>query len=382
MNAWHSMEVVLVVMMAALAIGDDAQQVPPRTEAGQTLVVPAEHLELGEVYHVTPGAGTQCIITADAPLMRNTVVSSRLVGYLVAPFDIEEGQPPVVAGAWRIPLVSVKSGSSSYDQQFHGQDGFNTSEYPELAFRITGVGNVETLEAEQSRPQWKLTLSGELRCKDKSLTLELPTRLTLVPFTWATMPINLGDFFVLRTAFDVKTADLGIAEPPRRDPAFQGDSLHFDWMLLCSTAHPEKNLDPKTAHEHYRAQLRYLTLARDLNDDEAAYGHAAAFMKEIWDNADALQRLAEVMLTEVDIPERHFDLAQRAAERACELTADQDVAKLTLAVRAGFVRADYARAMIWADRAMKAGRAAGAEKVEELQKLLERYRLRHGSEEP
>ena len=104
---------LLVILAGLLTVvcGAAAAEVPPRSEGGQTLIVPREHLDLGEVYHVTPGAGTQLVWSNDAPLMRIMATCNRVVGYMVTPFDIEESQSPLLAGALRIPVASLSTGS-------------------------------------------------------------------------------------------------------------------------------------------------------------------------------------------------------------------------------------------------------------------------------
>ena len=86
-----SVKTSLALLFAGgLAIGVARADVPPRSPGGQTLVVPAEQLELGDAYYVTPGPGTQLTFTSDAPLTHIVATCNRVVGYFVAPFDMED----------------------------------------------------------------------------------------------------------------------------------------------------------------------------------------------------------------------------------------------------------------------------------------------------
>ena len=148
----RSIRTVLVAAAISLLLGTAdlaGGEVPPRSESGQTLVIPAEHLDAGDVYHVTPGSGTQFMWTAEAGLLRLTAVCNRVVGYFVSPFDIEDGQPPMVAGAFRIPVASLNTGLEQYDAELHSPMWLNAAEYPEITFITTKVGEAKLLSSEE-----------------------------------------------------------------------------------------------------------------------------------------------------------------------------------------------------------------------------------------
>ena len=84
-----------------LARGAD---VPPRSQAGQTLVAPKVHLDQGEIYHIYTGEDAQLLVTSTAQLQRLTVSCRRIVGYFVTPFDRTPDQPPITAGCFPLRL--------------------------------------------------------------------------------------------------------------------------------------------------------------------------------------------------------------------------------------------------------------------------------------
>ena len=344
----------LVVTLAGLltaVCGVTAAEVPPRSEGGQTLIVPQEHLELGEVYHVTPGTGTQLVWSNDAPLMRIVATCNRVVGYMVTPFDIEEGQPPLLAGTLRIPVASLSTGSERADRQSHGKSGLNAAEYPEITFRIIRVSDVKLVDDEDRQKSYTLNVAAELTIKDKTVELEVPMRLTLIPFTWQTARINMGDLLILRGRVDVSRAELGQPEQAKAD--LLAPTIGFDLFLFCSTMSPERNFYPDIKHEHHRKQLRFLTLLRDFNDPEQGYEFGRGYMREIWDDAPALGRLADATLSEEGIKTRDLGFALKAAQRANQLTEFKDAALLDTLARVYYDKAELETALKWARQAVE-----------------------------
>ena len=126
---------VILLLAVGLPIGTSAD-VPPRSPGGQTLAVPNEQLDLGDVYYVSPGVGTQLTWTADAPLTHVVASCTRVVGYFVAPFDLKQGEPPLLAGAIRIPVASLRTGIGERDSRLHGESALNAADYPEITLEI------------------------------------------------------------------------------------------------------------------------------------------------------------------------------------------------------------------------------------------------------
>lgn len=364
---------VLLVMLLTSATSLASGEVPPRSEGGQTLVVPQEHLDLGEVYYVSPGVGTQLIWNSDAALLRVMATCNRVVGYMVTPFDIEEGQTPLLAGALRIPVASLSTGSEQHDGELHGQRALNAAEYPEITFRITRVGDSKLISEEKERKSYTLNVTGELQVKDRTVEVEVPMRLTLAPFTWQTARLGMGDALILRGRFDVKIADLGLERPRQASTELSADLATLDLYLLCNTASPERNLYPNIKHEHHRRQLRFLTLVRDFNDPEKGYAFGHKYMREIWDDAQALNRLAWATLTEEDLRTRDLAFAWKAAQRANELTEFKDAALLNTLARVYSDKGELETALKWARRAVEHLEDADRAVAARVRAALQRY---------
>ena len=362
----------LSVLLAGLTcLADD--RVPPRSDGGQALVIPDEHLELGDVYHITPGTGTQLMWHGETPLMRMTTTCNRVVGYFVAPFDIEEGQTPLLAGAFRVPVASFGTGLEQYDAQFHGPQALNKAAHPEITFRMTGVTDVKPIGEESTRQSYTLELAGELAVKDKTVTLQIPMQLTFQPFTWGTMQLGMGDKIILRGKCEVKMEDLGLVPPGQRNPDVNIAAVDFDLYLLCSTMSPERNLYPDITHEQYRKQLRFVTLLRDFDDPEKGYEFGRTFMRESWDDAKALNRLAWAALTEDGIKTRDLAFAMKAVQRASELTGSKDADVLNTLARAYYERGELDTALKWQRQAAEQLEGADPQVTGQVRSALERY---------
>ena len=135
---FRSSRIVLALSLALASVGLTAG-VPDRSAGRQTLNVPEEHRELGEVYYVIPGAGTQLTWEADAPLLRSVATCNRVVGYVVAPFELKNGVPPLLGGALRIPVASLGTGYEHLDAALHGADRLDREQFPEFSRPVSDV---------------------------------------------------------------------------------------------------------------------------------------------------------------------------------------------------------------------------------------------------
>ncbi|MFH1748549.1 MAG: YceI family protein, partial [Planctomycetota bacterium] len=315
---------------------------------GQALEVPEAQLEQGEIYHVTPGMGTQFVWHSDAPLMRVMAVCNRVVGYFVTPFDIAEGDTPLLAGTLRIPVAALRIGAEDLDNEFHGPQALNAAEYPEITLEMTGASDVKQVSVDGDRRQYTLNLTGQLQVKDATVAVTIPMRMTLVPFTWQTMQINMGDMLILRGSVEVPTADLGLGpqNPASRD--FASETAELDIYLLCSTMSPERHLDPNIKTAEHVKQLRFMTLLRDFDDPTQAYEFGRAFMREYWDNGPALNRMAWAALTEEDVRARDLAFVAEVVTRANELTKSTDAATLHTLAKLHIEKGEWPTALSWA----------------------------------
>ena len=283
---------------------------------------------------------------AEAPLQRIALTCSRAVGYFVAPVDVTDTDPPLLAGALRIPVASLSTGSPGVDELPHSL--LQREQFPEITFRLTSVRDSTRTGGDKGRKDFKLTLLGDLTVKEKTLPLELSATVSLIPFTWANMGRTVGDLLLLRTTFDVSLADLGLKAPSPMLAPRMPTTAQVDVYLLCNTMSPETSLDPHVKSVHYVRTLKFLTLARDFNQPEAAYDYAREFMRDVWTDAAALDRLATTILTEDGVRTRDLGVVLTAAERANELTDHSKPGFLATVARAYYERGELGSAVRFA----------------------------------
>ncbi|MCK4341773.1 MAG: hypothetical protein KAY37_08630 [Phycisphaerae bacterium] len=169
---------------------------------------------------------------------------------------------------------------------------------------------------------------------------------------------------------------MGLEQPPDATPDSFPAVVRIDVFLLCSTVSPEKNIDPSVKHEHFFKQLQFLTLLRDFNDPDQAYKFGRAFMKEIWDDGPALNRLAWAALTEEGLEKRALRFVEKAAGRANELTESRDAECLNTLARLHYERDDLPAALKWARQAVEHLAGLPPYVAEPIQEALKRYEAR------
>lgn len=364
---------VIVAAVAVTLVCSARADVPARSASGVTLDVPADLLDRGDVYHVTPGEDTQLICLSDAPLQRIAATCNRVVGYFVVPFDVPADQPPLLTGVLRIPVAVLRTGSPDFDELLRSGPALDVAQHSEITWELKSATDVKRISNEKGRQKFTLTLAGELTVKGQGTSLEAPATVELIPFTWQTMRRNVGDLLILRTRFDLKLADLGVNKP---SPAVQdrvADVVSIDAFLLCNTMPPDKVLDPNIPREQSVRQQRFLVHVRDLGDPAKGYELGRALMRDTWDDAAALHRLASATLTESGIEPRDLLFVIKAAHRANELTQFKDPVLLGTLARAHFERFDLADAVKWQQRAAETFADAKSPAADELRATLEKY---------
>lgn len=334
-NCW------IVLLATGLSLAGD---VPPRSQAGQTLEPTKSDLDTGEIYHIYPGEDTQLAATSDAQLQRIGVTCRRIVGYFVAPFDRAESDPPIVRGYGRIPVASLDTGSSALNDILRSAV-LGADKSPEIEFAITSTRDTRKTSKEKEPATYSLTLVGQVMIKGKPVDVAAPATVTLLPFTFRTMARYPGDILTVRAALDLKLADLGIEKPGREWADKIADSVRVDLFLLANTVSPEKSLDPALKQPHNIRHMQFMTRLRDFDDPAAAYELGRKFMKEVWDDPAPLIRLAGETAAEDGIRTRDWAFALEAAQRACELSKNENAAHLDTLARVQFERGDLSEAL-------------------------------------
>jgi hypothetical protein len=346
---WIVFAFSLVTVASVVAMAD----VPDRSAGRQTLIVPEKDLELGEIYYVIPGAGTQLTWEEDAPLLRSVATCNRVVGYSIAPFELEDGVPPLLGGALRIPVASLGTGYEHLDAALHGADRLDREQFPEILVSFVSAGPATDVTRENNREACAFKLTGDLAVKGKTVRFEAPARLALLPFAQATQQFSPSDLLMLRTEFDVALSDLGIAAASPLGEGFAGTTVHLELYLMGTTVHPDRNFDPRIEPELYVKHLAFMTQLRDFDDPMGAYPQGYALLKEIWDDGRMLNDLAWDVLTDEHVQRRDLELVRQAAERANALSEHKDPIHLSTLARLCYEQGDLDGAVKWSQKAVE-----------------------------
>ncbi len=324
----------LPLALAILVSGAATAEAPPRTAVGQTLAVPEADFERGQVFYLLPGQDTQIALTSTASLQRTILTTSRAVGYVVATFDPEDAEKPILGVALRLPVASFTSDSPALDGQLPGEGWFHAAEHPEITFELTAARGAEKLDSDdQDVFPYRVKLAGKLTARGVTREVEMEAEVRFLLTNFSTFARSVGDLITIAGRFEVNAADFGW-ELPRGAAGLVSPALGVDVFLLGSTRSPENNLDPNLDVERWLAGERYLTLARDFGDAEAAAVAGAELLAKYRDDAPALNSLARLVLGEPGPRDRDLGLARRLAERARELDSEGEETAETLALLA------------------------------------------------
>ena len=335
------------------AAGLPAQaQLHERTFAGQTLEVPDAQLDQGMVYYVWPGEDSQLAFRSEAPFQKLLLTSNRVIGYILAPFDLEESEIPVLSGAFRIPASSLGTGLDNLDPTLQSAAFLDAQAHPELAFQITAVEDVQQLEKNETLTRYSLQVQGKAFFQGKEYALSFPARLTFRPYTtFVTRSPGVGDSLILTAGFSLTLKDYGWT-PPRSLDLRVAEEIPVEIYLLLNTISPDGSLDPRQSPEIHRKQLRFVSLLRDLNDPVGAYAYGNGLLKEFWGSANELHRLSRAVVMTEGVRRRDFGFALRAARRAVEVSQEKDGSMLATLARVLYERGDLGEAVQWQVKAV------------------------------
>jgi tetratricopeptide (TPR) repeat protein len=350
--------------------------VPERTFAGQTLEIPDELLDRGFAYHAQPREDTQLIVTSSAPLQRASFSTDRIVGYLIVPFD-EEDSNPVADAAFRVPVASLRSGTTRLDELLYSPAFLDRAGHSEITFRLTKTDEVRLIDEGPNERIYTLLLKGNLGVKGNSFPIEIPARLTLLQFSSRTLARNVGDIAVLEASIGFRPQELGWSPPSPQFRERIAEEIRVDLYLMLNTVSPDRSGDPRDDPEIFARQARYRTLLHDLQDAAEAHAFGRILIEEIWEDAKELRRFAQTGMENGWAVRTDFPLALRAALRAVELTGASEPDALAGLARIYYRMGDLPAAVEWQG---KAAEAADEEtrQGQSIRETLRRYRTEAG----
>lgn len=219
--------------------GKPSATVPDRTENGATLVVPAEEASKGKVYYVLSGRDNQINFESDAPLEKIEGTSNEVVGYVVV--AEKEGQPfDIVAGAFRLPVASLKTGIPQRDEHLRGGQWLDAGGHPDITYSITNVTKPKEAKAEDEFATYTARIIGMMTIRGAEHRVIAPSRLTLMPESDKTRAQAPGDLMAIRSTFRVKLKDYDVDVAANANAKGKvSNDIAIDLFLTLSTAMPE-----------------------------------------------------------------------------------------------------------------------------------------------
>jgi hypothetical protein len=246
--------------------------------------------------------------------------------------------------------------------------------FREMTFELTGTKNVKLATQEEQRLVYTLTLIGSLTVRDKAVPIETSATVTVLPFTFQTIMRYPGDLLKVECAFDLKLEQLGLSKPGRAWAERIADPLHFVVCIYANSVSPEKSLDPAFPQEEMNSYLRFISLARDLDQPVEAYALAHQFKKKYWTDAKALDRLTDAIIDEDGIQLRDLSLALTLARRATELTDLKDASMLARLARVHHLRGENDLAHSWQKKAVEVAGELPPARLKPMTDTLELYK--------
>lgn len=221
--------------------------IPERTESGKTLVVPADEASKGKVYYVISGKDAQITFNSDAPLEKIEGTSNQVVGYVVV--AEKEGQPfDIVAGAFRLPVDSLKTGIPERDEHLRGSQWLDASPHPDITYSITNVTKPKEAKAEDEFATYSARIVGMMAIRGVEDKLVTPARITLMPESDKTRTQASGDLMAIRCTFKVKLKDYDV-DVVANAKGKVSNSIAIDAFLTLSTGNPDASGDADSTGE-------------------------------------------------------------------------------------------------------------------------------------
>lgn len=358
-------------------------QVPERSFAGQTLVIPEEQLDQGMAYHVWAGEDAQLTFHSRAPFQNVLLSSNRVIGYILAPFDLEESpDKPVLFGAFRVPVTSLRSGLDGLDDLLQGPNFLNAAAHPELTFRISSLENVRQLEKNPTLTLYEAQIQGKAVFQGQEQDLSFPARLTFRPYTtFVTKNPGVGDALILTAQFTLNLKDYGWQQP-RFLNLRMPDEIPVDIYLMLNNISPDNSGDPRRDPETHFKQQRFVTLLRDLNDPLQAYAYGRSLAQEFWENADELHNLAQTVISTEGVQRRDYGFALRLLQRAAELGEEKDGDILVSLAQVHYERGDLQAAVEWQNKAVALLEESKSRRLGQAKASLQRYEAEQNASRP
>lgn len=322
---------------------------PERTPSGATLVVSGEHAALGTVYFVEAGPDVQVTFTSDAPVERIVGTSSAVVGYAVVASDPASAGAPIVAGAFRLPIASFETGIPLRNEHLRSDRWMDAATHPDVHFVLNAFENAVLVKSDEAKgfATWEGEFDGEMTIKGVAHPFRVPARVSLLDLGDNRQVRGGGKKLAIRCRYSLQLSDFGVGVNEQIMGTRLNDEITLDQFLLLSPR------DPDASARASAEMRRFNSLLTRERDADGAYAMAPALVEANWNDASALNTLANWVIAD-NAARTDMALAFRCAMRANELTESKDAMVLDTVASLHHKAGDLTEAIAWQRKAVEA----------------------------
>ena len=147
----------------------------------------------------------QIQFVSTAPMEEIHGTASEISGEL----KLDPGNLEGLTGKIEVQVGSMETGIKNRDEHLHSKDWLDAKEFPVIAFEITGLSDV-SVDADQGKAVVKGTAGGAFVLHGVTKELAIPFEATYLLASDKTMKRAPGDFFVVKSEFDITLKDFDI----------------------------------------------------------------------------------------------------------------------------------------------------------------------------
>lgn len=233
-NVVASIAVLVATIQGVSALEPGPGPAPTRAPSGVSLVIPPEQGAAGTPYHAIPGRERQVSFVSDTPLETVEGHTRSIVGYAIA--GPAENLAALRAGAWAMPVRSLKTGLANRDKHIAEPGWLDADRFPDVTFRL-----LRTRDVKQVKPGvHDAVLVGQFSVRGVTRAVEVPARITLLPSSDATRAVVAGDLMRIAATFRIRLSDYAVKNDVISVRKKFADEITITTDLVLSTVPPEQ----------------------------------------------------------------------------------------------------------------------------------------------
>lgn len=218
----------MTTIVSTLVLAQNASQ-PAKDASKQAVTIPEADAAKGKPYYTITNKDRQVYFESNAPLENIKGQSNQVVGYAVLS---KETGGSIVAGEWRLPVKSMKTGIDLRDEHLASSDWLDASKHPDVVFKIVETKDVKETKKTEAFTTYSATLVGTLSLHGVSKSISIPgSTITVLKESAATAKVAKGEIISVRSKFSVTLKDYGISHPVIGEKVAKDVSLDVSLFL-------------------------------------------------------------------------------------------------------------------------------------------------------